>query len=388
MRDTLGRLASDDPANGGDRGVTTERDDRPADVVLATDGLAVLTTRTTAAYSAAAERSASAMDARPVDVFGRLSTEPDPRRRRDSSSRSSRSGKRSTATAARPARTASAAGATAEAWSATSRPSTRTPARSGSTRARSSPGSGRSSQPGATSSVSGPVEPWDQRHETGAFRRTFDADLPLTELRRIDRAYYASLGADPEALGIRYDIAPRPGPGSGRDGVHARRRDLPRRGPDGWSTGEQWVVASYSRPRIPTLASSSTRPAMPSTRGRPDPTRLRRHDRGLHHAHRGARRHRRLGSLRAGLAGTLARRSAPVGAGLRARYGDVVRDVAWSLFEIVLHRRPSASRTRSGPRSPATTWVSCPTPSGRGGRSAGSSSRRPATWSTTASGRS
>ncbi len=193
------------------------------------------------------------------------------------------------------------------------------------------------------------VEPWDERSETGAFSRAFDADLSLADLRRIDRAYYASLGADPEALGIRYDIEPRPGRGPV---AMAFMLDvgIPRRGPDGWTTGEQWVVASYSRPRVPDLAELL-------------------HETG-HAIHAWAIRTRPAFAVMSEAYTTLIEalgdivawdlyepawqerwlgRSASVGAGLRARHGDVVRDVAWSLFEIVLHRTPE--------RAPNEVWA-------------------------------
>ena len=344
MRETLDLLASDDPmlTMAID---TADPDDRPADDILANDGLGALLGRSAAAFTRAADD--LRFDGRPVgrtEILGRLATEPDPgtRRRLFLALEPIWQAVDGDGGPASPYRIALQA--SAEAWRRDGSPVDANARALGVDPAELEPwlrailAAWRDSAVGSGAGSS--IEPWDERHATGAFSRTFDADLPLAELRRIDRAYYASLGADPEALGIRYDIAPRPGRGPV---AMAFMLDvgIPRRGPDGWSTGEQWVVASYSRPRIPDLGELL-------------------HETG-HAIHSWAIRTRPAFAVMTEAYTTLIEalgdivawdlyepawqerwlgRSASVGAGLRARYGDVVRDVAWSLFEIVLHRSP------------------------------------------------
>jgi oligoendopeptidase F len=174
-------------------------------------------------------------------------------------------------------------------------------------------------------------------------------EVPLAELRRINDAYYASLGADPRALGIHYDIAPR----AGRGPVPVAFMldvDIPRRTAEGWTPGDQWVFASYGRPRLPDLGEllHETGHAVHSRaiRTRPAFAVLREAMTTLIEA---------LGDLVAWdlyEPGWQARHlglAVPLETGLRAKYGDVVRDVAWSLFEIELHRTPE--------RAPNDAWT-------------------------------
>ena len=125
---------------------------------------------------------------------------------------------------------------------------------------------------------------------------------------------------------------------------------IPRRTDDGWTSGEQWVLRRYADPRIPDLAellhetghaihfrAIRTRPAFAVL-----PERLTTLIEALGELvawdlHEPPWQMRRLG------------RSVPLETGLRARYADVVRDVAWSLFEIELHRSPG--------RAPNDVWT-------------------------------
>lgn len=54
------------------------------------------------------------------------------------------------------------------------------------------------------------VEPWDYRFEIGAADRMLAGRIPLDSLLAIDHRYYRDLGVDLDALGVLYDIAPRP----------------------------------------------------------------------------------------------------------------------------------------------------------------------------------
>jgi len=192
------------------------------------------------------------------------------------------------------------------------------------------------------------LEPWDDRFATGAFGRAFPDQLSAAELLGINHVAYAALGADPALLGIHYDVSPRPGRGP-VPVAFALDVDVPRRLATGWTPGEQWVLATYGEPHVADLGELL-------------------HETG-HAIHARAIRARpafavppeahtsfieALGDLVAwdlyepAWQATHLGRAAPLEAGLRARHGDVVRDVAWSLFEIELHRSPD--------RSPNDVW--------------------------------
>ncbi|MFL5649648.1 MAG: hypothetical protein ACJ777_00035 [Chloroflexota bacterium] len=58
---------------------------------------------------------------------------------------------------------------------------------------------------------SGRVEPWDYWHSVGAASRRLRGVITRDRLLDVNRRYLASLGADPDVLGIRYDVVSRPG---------------------------------------------------------------------------------------------------------------------------------------------------------------------------------
>ncbi len=86
------------------------------------------------------------------------------------------------------------------------------------------------------------VEPWDLAYTTSAADRILADRIPLGRLRAISDRFYASLGADPLALGIRYDLEPRPGKSPVAFTDFGARPQL-RNGR--WTTGEPWVFATY-----------------------------------------------------------------------------------------------------------------------------------------------
>jgi hypothetical protein len=94
--------------------------------------------------------------------------------------------------------------------------------------------------------TSGPtIEPWDWWWVNGELERLTAPLLPVDRLRPISDAYHAGLGADLEALDIRFDIEPRAGrpPLPLAETVFGGR---PHRRSDGsWSTGRPTVVATY-----------------------------------------------------------------------------------------------------------------------------------------------
>jgi hypothetical protein len=54
------------------------------------------------------------------------------------------------------------------------------------------------------------VEPWDYRYLSGAADRRLAGKVPLDAMLDIDHRYYRDLGADLDALGVLYDLEPRP----------------------------------------------------------------------------------------------------------------------------------------------------------------------------------
>jgi hypothetical protein len=348
MGETLDLLASDDPALTMAI-ETTEHDidDRPA--VLASDGLAALLGRSAVAFTRAADE--IQVDGELVgrtDVLGRLATEADPAARRRLFLALEPVWRAADGDGGPSSPYRVALSWSAQSWRRDGSPVDANARALGVDPADVEPWLRAILSAWREVAVGGPVEPWDERFATGAFGRTFDAAMSLDELRRIDREYYASLGADPDELGIRYDIAPRPGRGPV---AMAFMLDvgIPRLEDDGWTAGEQWVVASYGRPRAPDLAEllHETGHAIHyrAIRTRPAFAVLREEHTTLIEAlgdivawdlYEPAWQERWLG------------RSVGLETGLRARYGDVVRDVAWSLFEIVLHQSPD--------RAPNDVW--------------------------------
>ena len=56
-----------------------------------------------------------------------------------------------------------------------------------------------------------PIEPWDYRHEHARASRALDASIPRDALATLNQRFFTDLGADPQALGVLFDIDPRPG---------------------------------------------------------------------------------------------------------------------------------------------------------------------------------
>ena len=194
------------------------------------------------------------------------------------------------------------------------------------------------------------VEPWDYRYVVGAMERRLGGRVTRARLRQVNDAHLASLGADPAALGIRYDVEPRPG----RPAIPVAftlSEDVARRAPDGsWRAATPWVFATYAEGGLGNLeellhesghalhyAAIRARPAFfepPAdaggfVEGVADLVGWDAHEPAFQARHLGARsdlRETRLG-----------------------RYGGVMLDVCWALFEIELHRAPD--------RSPNEVWA-------------------------------
>ncbi|HEY7516601.1 MAG TPA: hypothetical protein VIC87_19070, partial [Vicinamibacteria bacterium] len=167
--------------------------------------------------------------------------------------------------------------------------------------------------------------------------------IPLSRLREMNDRFYASLGADPVALGVRYDLAPRAGKSPVAFTDFGGR---PRLEEGRWTTGEPWVFATYRTGGLGNLvellhetghavhiAAIRTRPAFTDwpdsdtfTEALADLMAL--------EAYEPQWQRRYLGD------------EVPLAESLRSKYGGIVLDVAWALFELRLHRDPEADPNR------------------------------------------
>jgi hypothetical protein len=203
-------------------------------------------------------------------------------------------------------------------------------------------------------SVVGPgrIEPWDYRYAIGGAARRLDQRIPEDRLLGLHHRYLASLGADPETLGIRYDVLPRESrpaiPVAFSIGMGGWAAQQPDSGP--WTPRPPWVFATYAAGGLGSLAELL-------------------HESG-HALHSAAVRTRPAflewpEAETAFLEGTadvlgwdadepawqahwLGDAAEPREA-LLSRYGAVMLDICWALFEIELHRHPE--------RRPNTVWT-------------------------------
>ena len=182
------------------------------------------------------------------------------------------------------------------------------------------------------------LEPWDFYYYNGEASRLLSPLVPKDSLLAINRRYYRALGADPVALEIRYDIEPRAGK------YPIAFSDIARRNPM-----RAWVSASYRVGGLDNLSellhetghavhvsAINTRPAYAHW---PDSDTFTEAiaDLAALEMYEPAWQQRFLGA------------SAPLPASLRGKYAGIVMDIAWSLFEIRVHRAPE--------RSPNEIWT-------------------------------
>jgi hypothetical protein len=187
------------------------------------------------------------------------------------------------------------------------------------------------------------VEPWDYWYAAGKASREISPKIPLERLAELNEAYYRDLGADPVALGIRYDLAPRAGKTPVAFTTFGSRGTY--RG--GLLEGaEPWVFATYRSGGFDNLeellhetahavhiAAIRTRPAFADwpevdafTEALGDLLALEVYEPEWQERYLGA--------------------SVPLSDSLRGKYSSVVMDTAWSLFEIRMHRDPAADPNR------------------------------------------
>ena len=205
---------------------------------------------------------------------------------------------------------------------------------------------------GAWRVVMGPaeLEPWDYRYAVGAASRRLDALVPQGRLLALDHAYLAALGADPDRLDLRYDVLPRPGrplipvaftTGTGLEPEAASFT--------GWRVRPAWVFATYSEGGIGNLQEFL-------------------HESGHALAAAGLRVRPAFAEYPMASAAFLEATADILGwdvtepawqrrwlgdaarprETLLDRYGAVMLDVCWALFEIVIHREPD--------RGPNDVW--------------------------------
>lgn len=198
----------------------------------------------------------------------------------------------------------------------------------------------------------GRLEPWDYWYAVGAASRRLDRLVPQERLLDVNRRYLAALGADPDALGITYDVLPRPGrptiPVAFTIGMAGWAVDQPASGP--WTPRPPWVFATYAEGGLGHLAEllheSGHALHAAAVRTRPAFLESTLEDAGFVEG---------MADVvgwdaaepawqRAWLDGATEPREAVLD-----RYGAVMLDVCWALFEIELHRHPD--------RRPNDVWT-------------------------------
>ena len=183
------------------------------------------------------------------------------------------------------------------------------------------------------------IEPWDWFYQTGLTSRKLSPLISLERLTSLNRQVYRSLGADLGALGVRYDLEPR----AGKTPVaYCTFGSRPRFINGSWRPGEPQVFATYRTGGLDNLnellhetghavhiAAIRSRPAFsdwpdsdPFTEAVADFVAL--------EVYEPAWQQHWLGD------------SVPLADGLRSRYGGIVLDVAWALFEMRMQRDPGA----------------------------------------------
>ncbi len=183
------------------------------------------------------------------------------------------------------------------------------------------------------------IEPWDWHYLGGAASRRLSPRIPPERLTALNAEVFRALGADPDSLGIHYDLAAREGKTPVAFTTFGRRAG---RANGAWVPAEPWVFATYRVGGLDNLnellhetghavhiAAVHTRPAFadwpdsdPFTEGLADVVAL--------DVYEPAWQQHWLGD------------SATTAESLRGRYAGIVLDVAWALFEIRMQRDAAA----------------------------------------------
>ncbi len=187
------------------------------------------------------------------------------------------------------------------------------------------------------------IEPWDFLYRAGQATRILGPAIPRASLRAINDRYYRDLGADVATLGIQYDLDTRAGKSPVAFTALAAR---PRLADGTWAPGEPWVFASYAIGGLDNLGEllheSGHAVHMTAVRTRPafmdwpdsDVFSEALADVPALELYEPTWQRRYLGI------------AAPLGAAIRAKYAGIVLDMAWALFELRMHRDPTADPSR------------------------------------------
>jgi hypothetical protein len=190
------------------------------------------------------------------------------------------------------------------------------------------------------------IEPWDWYYLTGRSSRGLCERIPRERLTQLNELVYRSLGADLGRLNVQYDLDQREGKTPVAYTTFGAR---PRFLNGAWRPGQPQVFATYRTGGLDNLnellhesghavhiAAIRTRPAFadwpdsdPFTEAVADLIALDVYD--------PAWQQRWLGD------------SVPLTDGLRSRYGGIVMDVAWAVFEMRMLRHPDAN--------PDSVWI-------------------------------
>ena len=182
------------------------------------------------------------------------------------------------------------------------------------------------------------VEPWDFTYAVAEGSRQLSQRIALADLRPLNDRYYVDLGADLATLGVVFDLAPRADKSSVAYTDFLRRG---RAGATGWQRPLARVVATYTHGGLGELnelvhesghavhvSAIHTRPAYMDW---PDALFDEAFaDVSSWSVYEPAWQQRYLGA------------SIPESTSLRALYGNVMLDVAWSLFELRMLRAPAS----------------------------------------------
>ena len=190
------------------------------------------------------------------------------------------------------------------------------------------------------------IEPWDWYHFTGAAERRLSPRVSREGLLPLTKRWFTSLGASPDALRIQYDIGPRAGK---YPIAYTTFGDRPHPSGDDWWPGSPAVFATYRVGGLGNLAELlhetghgvhiagiRTRPAFADW---PDSDTFTEAvaDLASQDVYEPRWQARMLGD------------SVPLGESLRSKYGGVILDMAWALFEIRMFADPGLD--------PNVTWT-------------------------------
>jgi hypothetical protein len=183
------------------------------------------------------------------------------------------------------------------------------------------------------------IEPWDWYYATGSASRALSRHISRERLTELNARIYRALGANLDSLRVHYDLDPREGKTPVAYTTFGAR---PRFLNGGWRRGQPWIFATYRTGGLDNLnelvhetghavhiAAIRTRPAFsdwpdsdPFTEAVADLIAL--------DVYEPSWQQRWLGD------------SVPLADGLRSRYGGIVLDVAWAIFELRMLRSPEA----------------------------------------------